>query len=159
MDVSSRKLANGLVQLAFSLGDQVSEKQRQILSFWILQIIMKISAYYLLLQPRPDLHLRFTRFIQILDSIQILDLQALFSFICFFTQTEQLVDLLLNSVTLSVPLSGSLNPHFLSFSHGEYFYSLFQHTVNAELMCHLVSSVPLLLNAATKNPNMVRCHL
>ncbi|XP_062849596.1 DNA-dependent protein kinase catalytic subunit [Trichomycterus rosablanca] len=91
MDVSSRKLANGLVQLAFSLGDQ----------------------------------------------------------------TEQLVDLLLNSVTLSVPLSGSLNPHFLSFSHGEYFYSLFQNTVNAELLCHLDCSVPLLLNAATKNPNMV----
>ncbi|KAG7330004.1 hypothetical protein KOW79_006226 [Hemibagrus wyckioides] len=91
MDVSSRKLANGLVQLAFSLGDQ----------------------------------------------------------------TEQLVGLLLNSITLSVPLSGSLNPHFLSFSHGEYFYSLFQNTTNAELLQQLDHSVPLLLNAATQSPNMV----
>ncbi|KAL6490371.1 hypothetical protein MHYP_G00007160 [Metynnis hypsauchen] len=91
MDVNSRKLANGLVQLAFSLGDQ----------------------------------------------------------------TEQLVGLLLNSVTLSVPLSGSLNPHFLSFSHGEYFYSLFQTTVNTELLRCLDHSVPLLLTAATQSPNMV----
>uniref|UniRef100_W5KIE9 DNA-dependent protein kinase catalytic subunit n=1 Tax=Astyanax mexicanus TaxID=7994 RepID=W5KIE9_ASTMX len=91
MDVSSRKLADGLVQLAFSLGDQ----------------------------------------------------------------TEQLVGLLLNSITLSVPLSGSLNPHFLSFSHGEYFYSLFQTTVNTELLCCLDRSVPLLLTAATQSPNMV----
>ncbi|XP_066538129.1 DNA-dependent protein kinase catalytic subunit [Hoplias malabaricus] len=91
MDVSSRKLASGLVQLAFSLGDQ----------------------------------------------------------------TEQLVGLLLNSITLSVPLSGSLNPHFLSFSHGEYFYSLFHTTVNAELLRCLDCSVPLLLTAATQSPNMV----
>ncbi|XP_053349394.1 DNA-dependent protein kinase catalytic subunit [Clarias gariepinus] len=91
MDVSSRKLANGLVQLAFSLGDQ----------------------------------------------------------------TEQLVGLLLNSITLSVPLSGSLNPHFLSFSHGEYFYSLFQSTINAELLQQLDRSVPLLLSAATQSPSMV----
>uniref|UniRef100_A0A8B9LUH8 DNA-dependent protein kinase catalytic subunit n=1 Tax=Astyanax mexicanus TaxID=7994 RepID=A0A8B9LUH8_ASTMX len=91
MDVSSRKLADGLVQLAFSLGDQ----------------------------------------------------------------TEQLVGLLLNSITLSVPLSGSLNPHFLSFSHGEYFYSLFQTTVNTELLRCLDRSVPLLLTAATQSPNMV----
>uniref|UniRef100_A0A8B9RNH4 DNA-dependent protein kinase catalytic subunit n=1 Tax=Astyanax mexicanus TaxID=7994 RepID=A0A8B9RNH4_ASTMX len=88
MDVSSRKLADGLVQLAFSLGDQ-------------------------------------------------------------------LVGLLLNSITLSVPLSGSLNPHFLSFSHGEYFYSLFQTTVNTELLRCLDRSVPLLLTAATQSPNMV----
>ncbi|XP_036452457.1 DNA-dependent protein kinase catalytic subunit isoform X2 [Colossoma macropomum] len=91
MDVNSRKLANGLVQLAFSLGDQ----------------------------------------------------------------TEQLVGLLLNSVTLSVPLSGSLNPHFLSFSHGEYFYSLFHTTVNTELLRCLDCSVLLLLTAATQSPNMV----
>ncbi|KAI5104092.1 DNA-dependent protein kinase catalytic subunit [Silurus meridionalis] len=91
MDVSSRKLANGLVQLAFSLGDQ----------------------------------------------------------------TEQLVGLLLNSITLSVPLSGSLNPHFLSFSHGEYFYSLFQNVTNAELLQQLDHSVPLLLTAATQSPAMV----
>ncbi|XP_060788690.1 DNA-dependent protein kinase catalytic subunit-like isoform X1 [Neoarius graeffei] len=91
MDVGSRKLGNGLVQLAFSLDDQ----------------------------------------------------------------TEQLVGLLLNSITLSVPLSGSLNPHFLSFSHGEYFYSLFQNTINTELLQKLDRSVPLLLIAATQSPGMV----
>lgn len=64
--------------------------------------------------------------------------------------------LLLNSITLSVPLSGSLNPHFLSFSHGEYFYSLFQNTINAELLQQLDRSVPLLLSAATQSPSMVR---
>lgn len=83
-------------------------------------------------------------------------LQQRNNFSSFITQTEQLVDLLLNSITLSVPLTGSLNPHFLSFSHGEYFYSLFQNTTNAELLLQLDRSVPLLLNAATQSPNMVR---
>ncbi|XP_026875191.2 DNA-dependent protein kinase catalytic subunit [Electrophorus electricus] len=91
MDISSRKLANGLVQLSFSLGDQ----------------------------------------------------------------TEQLVGLLLNSVALSAPLSGSLNPRVLSFSHGEYFYSLFQGVVNAELLYRLDHAVPLLLTAAGQNSSMV----
>uniref|UniRef100_A0A4W4HQJ6 DNA-dependent protein kinase catalytic subunit n=1 Tax=Electrophorus electricus TaxID=8005 RepID=A0A4W4HQJ6_ELEEL len=88
MDISSRKLANGLVQLSFSLGDQ-------------------------------------------------------------------LVGLLLNSVALSAPLSGSLNPRVLSFSHGEYFYSLFQGVVNAELLYRLDHAVPLLLTAAGQNSSMV----
>ncbi|XP_031440254.1 DNA-dependent protein kinase catalytic subunit [Clupea harengus] len=91
MDVGSRKLADGLVQLAFSLGGQ----------------------------------------------------------------SEQVVGLLLNTISLSVPLSGSLNPKFLSFSHGEYFYSLFHCTINAELLRCLDSAVPLLLAAASQNPSMV----
>ncbi|XP_030635503.1 DNA-dependent protein kinase catalytic subunit [Chanos chanos] len=91
MDVSSRKLADGLLQLAFSLGGQ----------------------------------------------------------------SEQMVGLLLNTIPLCVPLSGSLNPHFIKFSHGEYFYSLFQNTVNTELLGSLDVTVPLLLDAAIENPNMV----
>ncbi|KAJ8010680.1 hypothetical protein DPEC_G00077640 [Dallia pectoralis] len=91
MDVSSRRLADGLVQLAFSLGGQC----------------------------------------------------------------EQLVDLLLNTIMLSVPLTGGRKQNFLSFSHGEYFYSLFQMTLNAELLRNLDSTVPLLMNAATRNPSMV----
>ncbi|XP_041924731.1 DNA-dependent protein kinase catalytic subunit isoform X1 [Alosa sapidissima] len=91
MDVSSRKLAEGLVQLSFSLGGQ----------------------------------------------------------------SEQVVGLLLNTISLSVPLSGSLNPKFLSFSHGEYFYSLFYSTINAELLRCLDATVPLLLIAATQNSCMV----
>ncbi|KAL2085629.1 hypothetical protein ACEWY4_018949 [Coilia grayii] len=91
MDVGSRKLADGLVQLSFSLGGQ----------------------------------------------------------------SAQVVGLLLNTISLSVPLSGSLNPKFLSFSHGEYFYSLFYPTINAELLRCLDSTVPLLLAAATQNSSMV----
>ncbi|KAK6293153.1 hypothetical protein J4Q44_G00366540 [Coregonus suidteri] len=91
MDVSSRRLADGLVQLAFSLGGQ----------------------------------------------------------------SEQLVELLLNTIMLSVPLAGSRKQNFLSFSHGEYFYSLFQMTLNAELLSNLDTTVPLLMTAATQNPSMV----
>lgn len=67
-----------------------------------------------------------------------------------------MVGLLLNTITLSVPLSGSLNPHFLSFSHGEYFYSLFQTSLNTELLRSVECTVPLLLAAANQNPSMVR---
>ncbi|KAL1006455.1 hypothetical protein UPYG_G00072620 [Umbra pygmaea] len=91
MDVSSRRLADGLVELAFSLGGQ----------------------------------------------------------------SEQLVELLLNTIMLSVPLAGSCKQNFLSFSHGEYFYSLFQMTLNAELLRNLDTTVPLLMTAATLNPSMV----
>uniref|UniRef100_A0A8C7SFV7 DNA-dependent protein kinase catalytic subunit n=1 Tax=Oncorhynchus mykiss TaxID=8022 RepID=A0A8C7SFV7_ONCMY len=91
MDVSSRRLADGLVQLAFSLGGQ----------------------------------------------------------------SEQLVELLLNTIMLSVPLAGSRKQNFLSFSHGEYFYSLFQMTLNAELLSNLDTTVTLLMKAATQNPSMV----
>uniref|UniRef100_A0A6Q2XGP6 DNA-dependent protein kinase catalytic subunit n=1 Tax=Esox lucius TaxID=8010 RepID=A0A6Q2XGP6_ESOLU len=91
MDVSSRRLADGLLQLAFSLG----------------------------------------------------------------AQCEQLVELLLNTIMLSVPLAGGRKQNFLSFSHGEYFYSLFQMTLNAELLRNLDAAVPLLMTAATQNPSMV----
>lgn len=74
---------------------------------------------------------------------------------CLGDQSEQTVGLLLNTITLSVPLSGSLNPHFLSFSHGEYFYSLFQTSLNTELLRSVDRSVPLLLSSANQNPSMV----
>lgn len=74
---------------------------------------------------------------------------------CLGNQSEETVGLLLNTITLSVPLSGSLNPHFLSFSHGEYFYSLFQTSLNTELLRSVECTVPLLLAAANQNPSMV----
>lgn len=74
---------------------------------------------------------------------------------CLGDQSEETVGLLLNTITLSVPLSGSLNPHFLSFSHGEYFYSLFQTSLNTELLCRVERTVPLLLASANQNPSMV----
>ncbi|KAF7660907.1 hypothetical protein LDENG_00272900 [Lucifuga dentata] len=70
-------------------------------------------------------------------------------------QSEQLVDLLLNSIMLSVPISDSHSRNFLSFSHGEYFYSLFQATVNTELLKNLDTTVTRLMKAASHNPSMV----
>lgn len=70
-------------------------------------------------------------------------------------QSEQLVDLLLNTIMLSVPISGSHSHNFLSFSHGEYFYSLFQMTINTELLRSLETIVPRLMKASSQNPTMV----
>ncbi|XP_073344741.1 DNA-dependent protein kinase catalytic subunit [Pagrus major] len=70
-------------------------------------------------------------------------------------QSEQLVDLLLNTIMLSVPISGSHSHNFLSFSHGEYFYSLFQMTINTELLRSLDTTVPRLMTASSQNPSMV----
>ncbi|CAN9506484.1 unnamed protein product [Ophioblennius macclurei] len=70
-------------------------------------------------------------------------------------QSDQLVDLLLNTIMLSVPISGSQNRNFMSFSHGEYFYSLFQSTINTELLRSLSTTVPHLMKASSKNPSMV----
>ncbi|XP_040921929.1 DNA-dependent protein kinase catalytic subunit [Toxotes jaculatrix] len=70
-------------------------------------------------------------------------------------QSEQLVDLLLNTIMLSVPVSGGHSHNFLSFSHGEYFYSLFQVTINTELLRSLDTTVPCLMRASSQNPSMV----
>lgn len=78
-----------------------------------------------------------------------------FLFVIISVQSEELVDLLLNTIMLSVPISGSHSHNFLSFSHGEYFYSLFQTTINTELLRSLSTTVPLLMNASSKNPSMV----
>ncbi|XP_014836896.1 PREDICTED: DNA-dependent protein kinase catalytic subunit [Poecilia mexicana] len=70
-------------------------------------------------------------------------------------QSEQLVELLLNTIMLSVPISGGHSHNFLSFSHGEYFYSLFQATINTELLRNLETAVPRLMKASSENPSMV----
>ncbi|KAK7881228.1 hypothetical protein WMY93_029637 [Mugilogobius chulae] len=59
-------------------------------------------------------------------------------------QSEQLVDLLLNTIMLSVPISGS-----------HIFLQLFQMTINTELLKTLTSTVPRLTKAAPQNPTMV----
>lgn len=66
-------------------------------------------------------------------------------------QSEQLVDLLLNTM----PVSEGLCLNLLSFSHGEYFYSLFKTTINTELLRQLEIAVPLLMKASSENPTMV----
>ncbi|XP_044149983.1 DNA-dependent protein kinase catalytic subunit isoform X2 [Bufo gargarizans] len=73
----------------------------------------------------------------------------------FGGQCEELVSLLLNTVVLTVPLSGSSQRNFINFSHGEYFYSLFSETINRELLKNLDTVVPHLLNSSTENPKMV----
>uniref|UniRef100_A0A8C5WDN6 DNA-dependent protein kinase catalytic subunit n=1 Tax=Leptobrachium leishanense TaxID=445787 RepID=A0A8C5WDN6_9ANUR len=77
----------------------------------------------------------------------------------FGGQCEDLVNLLLNTVVLSVPLSGTSQKNFINFSHGEYFYSLFSDTINTELLHNLDTVVLQLLSSAAENPKMVGCVL
>ncbi|XP_075444614.1 LOW QUALITY PROTEIN: DNA-dependent protein kinase catalytic subunit [Ascaphus truei] len=73
----------------------------------------------------------------------------------FGGQCEELVSLLLNTVVLSVPLSGTSQRNLINFSHGEYFYSLFSETINAELLNNLDTVVLQLMKSSMENPKMV----
>ncbi|XP_069813698.1 DNA-dependent protein kinase catalytic subunit isoform X2 [Dendropsophus ebraccatus] len=73
----------------------------------------------------------------------------------FGGQCEELVNLLLNTLVLTVPLSGSSQRNFINFSHGEYFYNLFSETINRELLKNLDTVVPYLLKSTMENPKMV----
>ncbi|MEE6464048.1 hypothetical protein FKM82_006146 [Ascaphus truei] len=73
----------------------------------------------------------------------------------FGGQCEELVSLLLNTVVLSVPLSGTSQRNLINFSHGEYFYSLFSETINTELLNNLDSVVLQLMKSSMENPKMV----
>ncbi|XP_077410583.1 DNA-dependent protein kinase catalytic subunit isoform X2 [Vanacampus margaritifer] len=59
---------------------------------------------------------------------------------------EQLLDIL---------LTGSHCLSFLSFSHAEYFYSLFPTAINTELLRNMNTTVPRLMMASSLNPSMV----
>ncbi|TWW70550.1 DNA-dependent protein kinase catalytic subunit [Takifugu flavidus] len=61
-------------------------------------------------------------------------------------QGEQLVDLLLNTMTV---------PGGQPLSHGEYFYSLFKSTINTELLKNLEITVPLIMKASSGKSTMV----
>lgn len=67
----------------------------------------------------------------------------------------ELVSLLLNSMMLSVPLSEVSQRNLISFSHGEYFYSLFSDIINRELLKNLDIAVPHLLKSSLDSPKMV----
>ncbi|XP_053105021.1 DNA-dependent protein kinase catalytic subunit isoform X2 [Hemicordylus capensis] len=73
----------------------------------------------------------------------------------FGVQCAELVSLLLNSLKLSVPLSGASQRNLISFSHGEYFYSLFSETVNRELLKNLDVAVLQLMRSSLDSPQMV----
>lgn len=68
---------------------------------------------------------------------------------------NELVDLLLNNTMISVALSGSTHEKSINFLHGEHFYSLFQTTVNSELLKKLDGTVPVLMKSAVYHPRMV----
>ncbi|XP_063182908.1 DNA-dependent protein kinase catalytic subunit [Chroicocephalus ridibundus] len=70
-------------------------------------------------------------------------------------QCEELVSLLLNTVVLSVPLSGASQKNLISFSHGQYFYSLFSETINQQLLKNLDVIVVQLMESSASNPQMV----
>lgn len=70
-------------------------------------------------------------------------------------QCEELVSLLLNTVVLSVPLSGASQNDLMNFSHGQYFYSLFSETINQQLLKNLDVIIVRLMESSISNPQMV----
>ncbi|XP_008767155.1 DNA-dependent protein kinase catalytic subunit isoform X1 [Rattus norvegicus] len=79
----------------------------------------------------------------------LLELAFAFGGLC-----EHLVSLLLNSSMLSTQYLGSSQRN-ISFSHGEYFYSLFPEVINTELLKSLDVTVSRLLESSSDNPKMV----
>ncbi|XP_007947257.1 DNA-dependent protein kinase catalytic subunit [Orycteropus afer afer] len=73
----------------------------------------------------------------------------------FGGQCEQLVGLLLSTAVLSMPSLGRLQRSIVSFSHGEYFYSLFSETINTELLKNIDIAVMELMKSSEENPKMV----
>nr|XP_025866827.1 DNA-dependent protein kinase catalytic subunit isoform X2 [Vulpes vulpes] len=80
----------------------------------------------------------------------LLELAFAFGGLC-----EHLVDLLLDTAVLSMPASGESQRNMVSFSHGEYFYSLFSEIINAELLRNLDMTVLKLMKSSVDNPKMV----
>uniref|UniRef100_A0A8B9FQK3 DNA-dependent protein kinase catalytic subunit n=1 Tax=Amazona collaria TaxID=241587 RepID=A0A8B9FQK3_9PSIT len=70
-------------------------------------------------------------------------------------QHEELVSLLLNTVVLSMPLSGTSQKNLLNFCHGQYFYSLFSETINQQLLKNLDVIIVQLMKSSVSNPQMV----
>nr|XP_055174250.1 DNA-dependent protein kinase catalytic subunit isoform X3 [Nyctereutes procyonoides] len=80
----------------------------------------------------------------------LLELAFAFGGLC-----EHLVDLLLDTAVLSMPVSGESQRNMVSFSHGEYFYSLFSEIINTELLRNLDTTVLKLMKSSVDNPKMV----
>uniref|UniRef100_A0A8C6A8F9 DNA-dependent protein kinase catalytic subunit n=1 Tax=Marmota marmota marmota TaxID=9994 RepID=A0A8C6A8F9_MARMA len=73
----------------------------------------------------------------------------------FGGQCERLVSLLLNEALLFMPSLGNSEKSIIRFSHGEYFYSLFSETINAELLKNIDLAVSELMKSSVNNPKMV----
>jgi len=80
----------------------------------------------------------------------LLELAFAFGGLC-----EHLVNLLLDTAVLSKPAPGVSQRNMVSFSHGEYFYSLFSETINTELLKNLDLAVLELMKSSVDNPKMV----
>ncbi|XP_058131499.1 DNA-dependent protein kinase catalytic subunit [Dasypus novemcinctus] len=80
----------------------------------------------------------------------LLELAFAFGGLC-----ERLLNLLLNTAVLSKPSLAWSQRNTISFSHGEYFYSLFSETINAELLKNLDIAVLELMKSSVDNPKMV----
>ncbi|XP_044937720.1 DNA-dependent protein kinase catalytic subunit isoform X2 [Mustela putorius furo] len=80
----------------------------------------------------------------------LLELAFAFGGLC-----EHLVNLLLDTAMLSMPASGVSQRNMVSFSHGEYFYSLFSEAINTELLKNLDFVVLELMKSSVDNPKMV----
>ncbi|XP_068381983.1 DNA-dependent protein kinase catalytic subunit isoform X2 [Eschrichtius robustus] len=68
---------------------------------------------------------------------------------------EHLVGLLLDTAVVSMPSSGGSQRNIISFSHGQYFYSLFSETINTELLKNLDVAVLELMKSSVDNPKLV----
>uniref|UniRef100_A0A8C5JY83 DNA-dependent protein kinase catalytic subunit n=1 Tax=Jaculus jaculus TaxID=51337 RepID=A0A8C5JY83_JACJA len=79
----------------------------------------------------------------------LLELAFAFGIVC-----EHLVSLLLNAALLSTQCLGSSQRN-TSFSHGEYFYSLFSEIINSELLKNLDLAVSEIMKSSEDNPKMV----
>ncbi|XP_045857456.1 DNA-dependent protein kinase catalytic subunit isoform X2 [Meles meles] len=80
----------------------------------------------------------------------LLELAFAFGGLC-----EHLMNLLLDTAVLSMPASGVSQRNMVSFSHGEYFYSLFSETINTELLKNLDLVLLELMKSSVDNPKMV----
>ncbi|XP_022371315.1 DNA-dependent protein kinase catalytic subunit isoform X2 [Enhydra lutris kenyoni] len=80
----------------------------------------------------------------------LLELAFAFGGLC-----EHLVNLLLDTAVLSMPAAGVSQRNMVSFSHGEYFYSLFSEAINTELLKNLDLVVLELMKSSVDNPKMV----
>ncbi|XP_006204718.2 DNA-dependent protein kinase catalytic subunit isoform X2 [Vicugna pacos] len=70
-------------------------------------------------------------------------------------QCECLVGLLLDKTEVCMPSSGAFQRSAVSFSHGQYFYSVFSEAINAELLKNPDLAVSELMKSSVDNPKMV----
>ncbi|KAF4022262.1 hypothetical protein G4228_013963 [Cervus hanglu yarkandensis] len=102
----------------------------------------------------PDAHTKRARLASLVSACKQLH-KAGFLHVVVPSQCERLVGLLLDTAVVSTPSSGGTQRNIVSFSHGQYFYSLFSETINTELLRNLDLAVSELMKSSVDNPKMV----